>query len=282
MEPCRRLKERRYSSPASFAGAVGRHRAERGVLGRGLVALAVDRAARGAEDDLRPVACGGLEHPHRPEHVHRRVLDRMLDGDADVRLRSEVEHRLRTQFVEHVVERLADVADLELGALGDVLALARHERVDDDDLVPACEEGVRHVRADEPGAPCHDDPHGRILWSHAAAVGWARRCSSPSKASTGRARRPRPSSCGRGSRRTGKRSWRRASRAGPSWARRSATSSSTAATSRRGRRRCCTRRRARSTWRRSSRRRSSVASRSSATGTWTPPSPIRGSRAVSA
>ena len=99
------------------------------------------------------MAKGGLEHAYRAEDVHRRVLDGVLDGDTDVRLRREVEHRLGTELVEHVVERLADVADLEVSALGDVLALAFCERVDDDDLVAAGEEGVRHVGADEPGAP---------------------------------------------------------------------------------------------------------------------------------
>ena len=63
------------------------------------------------------------------------------------------------------------------------------------------------------------------------------RCSSPSRASTARANRHRQSFCGRGSRRTEKRSSPRVSPAGPSSASRSASSSFMVATSNRGQRR---------------------------------------------
>ena len=65
---------------------------------------------------------------------------------------------------------------------------------------PLRDERVDDVRADEPGASGDDRPHERILWT---AVGW-RRCSSRSRVSTARGSRRRPSSCARGSRRTGR------------------------------------------------------------------------------
>ena len=109
------------------------------------------------------MAARGLEDVDRAEDVHGGILVRALDRDADVRLRGEVEHGLRPDLVEDVVERLADVALDERRARGDVLALAGRERVDDDDLVTARGERVDDVGADEAGAACDDHAHGRIL-----------------------------------------------------------------------------------------------------------------------
>ena len=109
------------------------------------------------------MAARGLEDGDRREDVHFRVLDRALDRDANVDLRGEVEDDLRTNGVEKVVERLADVADVQLGAGVDVLLRAADERVDDGDLVAARDERVDDVRADEPGSSGHDRPHGCIL-----------------------------------------------------------------------------------------------------------------------
>ena len=69
-------------------------------------------------------------------------------------------HGLRSHRVEEVVERLADVAHVQLGAAGDVLLLAVDERVDDGDLVAARDERIDDVRADEAGSSGHDRPHG--------------------------------------------------------------------------------------------------------------------------
>src|SRR5947209_18420125 len=49
--------------------AVGRHGTSRRVLARGPVALAVDRAAGGAEHDLGAVRAGRLENGDRAHHV---------------------------------------------------------------------------------------------------------------------------------------------------------------------------------------------------------------------
>ena len=100
------------------------------------------------------------------------VLDRILDRDADVGLRSEVEDRLGSHRREEVVERLADVAHVELRSGRDVLLAAVDERVDDGDLDATRDERVDDVRADEAGASGHDRPHGRIL--SRTAVGWGR------------------------------------------------------------------------------------------------------------
>ena len=110
--------------PRELRRPVRRERREGRRLGRGAgVALPVDRAAGGAEDHLRAVPAGGVQHPDRAEHVHLGVVDRLLDRDPDVRLGGEVEDGLRPHLVEDVVELLTDVADLESRAAGHVLPL---------------------------------------------------------------------------------------------------------------------------------------------------------------
>ena len=92
-------------------------------------------------------------------HIRLRILDGIVDRNAYVRLRGEVEHGLRPELGEQVLERLADVTHLEGGGGGDVVALPLHERVDDHDLVAAREERVHDVGADEPGPACDDGSH---------------------------------------------------------------------------------------------------------------------------
>jgi hypothetical protein len=70
-----------------------------------------------------------------------------------------VEAELRPSLVEDLLERLADVRDDELGSLGDILAVAGREVVDDPDIVAAGKQYVDYVRADEAGASCDDRPH---------------------------------------------------------------------------------------------------------------------------
>ena len=86
-----------------------------------------------------------------------------VDRDADVGLRREVEAELGPHLVGERVERLADVADVELGCVRDVLAAPGREIVEDVHLVAAREKRVGDVGADEPRAPCDDRPHGGIL-----------------------------------------------------------------------------------------------------------------------
>ena len=142
--------------------AVGRERPALGVLRGRPVALAVDRAAGGAEDDLRAVAARGLEHPDRPADVHVGVVLRPLDRDAHVHLGAEVEADLGTHVVEVLVQRLAQVRHHEPRALGHVLALAVREIVEREHLVAAREQRLDDMRADEPRAPCDDRPQGLV------------------------------------------------------------------------------------------------------------------------
>jgi hypothetical protein len=55
-----------------------------------------------------------------------------------------MEHRLRSRRVEDRV-RVADIADVELGSAGDLLALAAREVVEDMYLVATREQGIDHV-----------------------------------------------------------------------------------------------------------------------------------------
>src|SRR3954452_5963279 len=97
-----------------------------------------------------------------------------------------MEDCLRPHRVEDRV-RPTDVGDVQLGGGGDVLALALREVVEDVDLVPALEQRLDHVRADEARAPGYERPHApRILGSS---------CSSPSREWTAPASRRRPGYC---------------------------------------------------------------------------------------
>jgi hypothetical protein len=146
---------------AELGGAVGRQRTPRGVLVCRSVALAVDRSPGRGEGDLRAVAAGGLEHVDRPEHIDFGVEVRPLDGDAHVRLRSEVEADLRPGVGEGFL-RGRDVRFDQPCAPVDVLAPTGGEVVEDGDLVPAGDERIYDVRADEARAACHDRPHGPL------------------------------------------------------------------------------------------------------------------------
>ena len=177
-------------------GAVGRERPALVVLARRAVALAVDRAAGGAEDELRTVRAGGLEDVQRSEHVHLGVEDGLRDRGSDVRLRRQVDDELGPDLVEQAVEGLADVVLVHRRG-GDVLAAPGGEVVDDVDLVAALDQRIDDVRPDESRSPGDDGPHRRILEG---------RCSSPSREWTAPARRRRWSGCGRPSRRRAARS----------------------------------------------------------------------------
>ena len=80
--------------------AVWGDRATRRVLARRSVALPVDRPARRAEDDLRAVRAGRLQHADGADDVHVRVIVGTLDRCADVGLRRQVEADLGLDLVE--------------------------------------------------------------------------------------------------------------------------------------------------------------------------------------
>jgi hypothetical protein len=107
------------------------------------------------------VAAGGLEHVNRPEQIDFGVEVRPLDGDAHVRLRSEVEADLRPGVGEGFL-RGRDVRFDQPCAPVDVLAPTGGEVVEDGDLVPAGDKRIYDVRADKARSACHDRPHGPI------------------------------------------------------------------------------------------------------------------------
>jgi hypothetical protein len=139
---------------AVLGDAVGRHGGHRRVLGRGdPLRLAVEGAAGGGEDDARAHGPRRLEHLDGAAHVHVGVEPRVVDGHAHVGLRGQVQRRLRAEVAEqraHAVA-VADVGLLEARLGGHALALAGGEVVDHADIVPAREQRVGDVRADEAG-----------------------------------------------------------------------------------------------------------------------------------
>jgi hypothetical protein len=141
---------------------VRRQRPSLGGLRRRPVALAVDRAAGRAEDDLRLDRVRRLEHLDRAEHVHVGVVDRPVDRDANVDLRGQVEADRGPRVGEDLTEPLANVLLDDRHAVGHVLVLPVREVVDDGHLVAARQQRFDDVRADEPGAPCDDRPHRLI------------------------------------------------------------------------------------------------------------------------
>jgi hypothetical protein len=81
------------------------------------VALAVDRAAGRAEDNLPAVDARRLEHVQRADDVHVRIEVRALDGDAHVDLRAKVEAHVRLHLREDGVGVSTDVARVQPGAV---------------------------------------------------------------------------------------------------------------------------------------------------------------------
>ena len=182
---------------AGFGRVVGRARAVRRVLGELLVGvereIAVDLAGR---DVVKPVDAGrarGFEQGLGAEDVGAEEATRIDDGEAVVRLGSEVDDRVELLLAQHALGELA-VADVSFDEDDPVVhvleacSVARvGEQVEDDDVIVRVplEPVADEVRADEPGAAGDEDPHrrkpsgrtfgaclvanGRVLWpkSHA-------------------------------------------------------------------------------------------------------------------
>ena len=162
--PWSRFQVARYSSAASLAVPYG-DRGRRGASSRRRrVAFAVDRAAGRAEHDLRPVPAGGLDDAERPEHVDLRVVDRLCNRGADVRLRGEVEADLGACLVEDKVEVVvpADVAHVQPHPVRHEFALAGGEIVEHVHLVAARRERRGDVRADETCTAGDHCPHQAV------------------------------------------------------------------------------------------------------------------------
>jgi dTMP kinase len=95
----------------------------------------------------------------RSDDVDVGVEIRLLHRDAHVDLCREVEAGVGPNLREQRAGIGANVADVQLRAVGDVLARAAGEVVEHVHLVAACQERVDEVRADEARASCHDRPH---------------------------------------------------------------------------------------------------------------------------
>src|SRR5947207_1746637 len=141
---------------------VRRDRLPRRVLRRRPVALAVDRPAGRAEDDVRPVRASRLQNLHGAEHVHLGVVFRPFDRCADVGLRREVDADLGPHRREQLTRVRADVADVQLRAFRHLLAATGHERVEHVYVFAAGDQRLGDMRADEARPPGDDRPQGSV------------------------------------------------------------------------------------------------------------------------
>ncbi len=158
-----------------LAHAVGAHRVGRMRLRRREdLLLAVDRAARGHEEDpahARPAR--GLEQADRAQDVGARIEERVGDRAAHVHLRGVQVQDLRPLDADQRGgARVLDVELVEARSGIQVVAAAGGEVVDDDHLVARGHAGVHHVRADEARAAGHEDLHapGGRAWRKKSIV----------------------------------------------------------------------------------------------------------------
>ena len=143
---------------AELGDPVRRERLEWALLGGRPIALAVDRAAGGREDDLRARRSCRLEHLDGADDVDGGVVVGPLERGLDVGLGGEMEDDVGVAQLEAA----ADVALDERRGRVHVLALPEGEVVDDRDLVAALDEPVDQVRSDEPGSTGDDRPHAPV------------------------------------------------------------------------------------------------------------------------
>ena len=148
---------------AELGSAVRARRPPRMGLGRGKdVLLAVDRAARGGEDEAPHARTPGrFQGRERPEHVHGGIEERIGDRHAHVHLRREMHHGVGPTLLHlgHQL-RIADVEDDELDAVRNGFALSVAEIVDRGHAVSLGEQRPARMRTDESSASGDDDLHG--------------------------------------------------------------------------------------------------------------------------
>ena len=114
---------------------------------------------------MRSTAMRRCQHVDRPQHVDLGVGSRVLDGVTYVDLRGHVEHELWPQLLEHRSQR-GGVAHIDFvqhcarcGRPGEVLTLARDQRVDDRHLISTRDQRVDQIRPDEAGAAGYETAH---------------------------------------------------------------------------------------------------------------------------
>ena len=111
---------------------------------------------------MRAARSRRLEDLECPPDIHLGVVLRPLDRCVHVGLGGEVADELRTHLVEQSRRVGSDVADVQLRALRQLLAAARHERVEHVHLVAAGDQRLGDVRADEARSPGDDRPQGSV------------------------------------------------------------------------------------------------------------------------
>ncbi len=109
---------------------------------------------------LRPGAAHRLEELEAADHVRAGVADGVRHAVAKVDLGRVVRHEPDLFLAQQRLEvGLGDVGVDEAGGLGQALAAARGEVVDDDDAVAVGQVPLGHVRADEARASRDEDVH---------------------------------------------------------------------------------------------------------------------------
>lgn len=146
--------------------AVGAQRRARGVLGDQVhVGHAVDGGGGGEEEVADARGRHGLEQHRQALHVLVVVVQRLLDGLADLLLAREVHHTGDLVLTDGLVEDqpVQDRADHQRYALRDTVLVARGEVVDDDHVLPREQHRPDDVCADVSGATGDQKRHVYLL-----------------------------------------------------------------------------------------------------------------------
>lgn len=119
---------------------------------RALLEAAMD-TRRDNRERVRATVAAVFEYMASPERTHRLIFDSGIDGDPEVRTRSEAVHRLLSSEVARTIRADTTVAEAEAevlsrGLVGYLLGAARHwaDRLDAD-ARPAAAEMARTVDA---------------------------------------------------------------------------------------------------------------------------------------
>ncbi len=108
--------------------------------------FAINCSPRRSEDNLPyAVANAVLQQPNGAKHVHLGVKIRLSYRTAHVHLGSLVRERLWREVLKDLGAAGTDIYLIVARRLGDVLAPAAREVVDDGDFVSTGEEEIRHV-----------------------------------------------------------------------------------------------------------------------------------------
>ncbi len=146
--------------------AVRAQRRARGVLGDQVhVGHAVHGGGGGEEEVAHARVGDGLEQDRQALDVLVVVVQRLLDGLADLLLARQVHHARDLVLAEGLLQHqpVQDGADHQRDALRDAGLVARGEVVEDDDLLPREQHRADDVRADVTGATGDQKRHVYLL-----------------------------------------------------------------------------------------------------------------------